>query len=196
VQWIGGHEAYDAEYVKARFVRGNERPWKDADLTGSGVRHGETGEVWRGFDVTAKGRHWAYQPRELDKLDEAGTIYWPEKKSGWPRFKKYLDDAKGVPLRALATLPTAFLAGAGGTLGLRAFEGWAYAHSIHFTSQVNLVSYMGLFMAPFVLFVIGIDPRRWEDNYRLSPGFKADYRRVLIRWAVYTLGTFMVAYVF
>jgi DNA modification methylase len=101
--WIGGHEAYDQAYVKQRFARGDERPWKDADLTGSGVRHGETGEVWRGFDVTAKGRHWAYQPGELDKLDEAGMIYWPEKKGGWPRFKKYLDAAKGVPLQDVWT---------------------------------------------------------------------------------------------
>ncbi len=102
-QWIGGHEAYDAAYIKQRFARGDERPWKDADLTGSGVRHGETGEVWRGFDVTAKGRHWGYPPSELDKLDEAGLIYWPEKKRGWPRFKKYLDTAKGVPLQDVWT---------------------------------------------------------------------------------------------
>lgn len=103
MRWIGGHEAYDAAYIKQRFARGDDRPWKDADLTGSGVRHGETGEVWRGFDVTAKGRHWAYQPRELEKLDEAGLIYWPEKKGGWPRFKKYLDTAKGVPLQDVWT---------------------------------------------------------------------------------------------
>jgi len=103
MKWIGGYEAYDEEYIKQRFARGDDRPWKDADLTGSGVRHGETGEVWRGFDVTAKGRHWAYPPNELDKLDEAGMIYWPEKKGGWPRFKKYLDTAKGVPLQDVWT---------------------------------------------------------------------------------------------
>lgn len=62
--WIGGHQVYSADYLEQRFARGGERPWKDADLTGSGVRHGETGEVWRGFDVTAKGRHWAYPPDE------------------------------------------------------------------------------------------------------------------------------------
>jgi len=99
MKWIGGHEAYGESYIKQRFARGDERPWKDADLTGSGIRHGETGEVWRGFDVTAKGRHWAYPPSELDSLDAAGSIYWPEKKGGWPRFKKYLDKAKGVPLQ-------------------------------------------------------------------------------------------------
>jgi DNA modification methylase len=103
MQWIGGFQEYDDDYVKQRFARGDERPWKDADLTGSGIRHGETGEVWRGFDVTAKGRHWAYPPTELDRLDAAGMIYWPEKKGGWPRFKKYLNDAKGVPLQDVWT---------------------------------------------------------------------------------------------
>jgi DNA modification methylase len=103
MSWIGGFQAYGEDYVKQRFARGDERPWKDADLTGSGVRHGETGEVWRGFDVTAKGRHWAYLPSELDKLDTAGMIYWPEKKRGWPRLKKYLADAKGVPLQDVWT---------------------------------------------------------------------------------------------
>jgi hypothetical protein len=101
--WIGGHEAYDDAYLRQRFARGEERPWKDADLTGSGVRHGETGLVWRGFDVTSKGRHWAYPPNELDTLDAAGLIYWPDKQGGWPRFKKYLDTAKGVPLQDVWT---------------------------------------------------------------------------------------------
>jgi site-specific DNA-methyltransferase (adenine-specific) len=36
----------------------------DADgLTGDGVRHGDSGESWRGIDVTAKGRHWANTDR-------------------------------------------------------------------------------------------------------------------------------------
>lgn len=99
MKWIGGFEAYGDDYIKQRFSRGEERPWKDADLTGSGTRNGETGEVWRGFDVTAKGRHWAYPPSELEKMDAAGMIYWPTKKGGWPRQKKYLDAAKGVPLQ-------------------------------------------------------------------------------------------------
>jgi site-specific DNA-methyltransferase (adenine-specific) len=103
MNWIGGYQAYDEAYVKQRFARGEDKPWKDADLTGSGVRHGETGEVWRGFDVTAKGRHWAYPPSELDQLDAQGLIYWPEKTGGWPRLKKYLDDAKGVPLQDVWT---------------------------------------------------------------------------------------------
>jgi hypothetical protein len=53
-KWNGGYQAYDAEYVRQRFARGGDRPWKDADLTGAGIRRGETGKPWRGFDPTKK----------------------------------------------------------------------------------------------------------------------------------------------
>lgn len=101
--WNSLCQPYDDSYIAQRFKRGGERPWKDADITGAGVRHGETGNVWRGFDVTAKGRHWAVPPVELDKLDAEGKIYWPEKKDGWPRLKKYLDEAGGIPLQDVWT---------------------------------------------------------------------------------------------
>lgn len=68
-----------------------------SDLTGEGVRHGETGKPWRGFDPTSKQRHWARPPAELDKLDEEGRIYWPEG-GGQPRIKRYLDDQEGVQI--------------------------------------------------------------------------------------------------
>jgi hypothetical protein len=79
MRWVGSYQSYDEEYVQQRFARGGERPWKDADLTGAGIRHGETGLSWQGFDVTAKGRHWAYPPSGLDRLDKEGLIYWPTK---------------------------------------------------------------------------------------------------------------------
>ncbi|MDE3042625.1 MAG: restriction endonuclease [Nitrospirota bacterium] len=99
MNWIGGNQSYEEAYVDQRFRMEEERPWKDADLTGAGIRHGETGRPWRGFDVTAKGRHWAYPPSELDKMDADGLIYWPKKKGGWPRLRKYLDQTKGIPLQ-------------------------------------------------------------------------------------------------
>jgi DNA modification methylase len=101
--WRGGHQGYDESYVRQRFSRGGGRPWKDADLTGAGVRYGETGEVWRGFDITAKGRHWAYPPTELDRLDAEGRIYWPNARGGWPRLRVYLDETKGVSLQDVWT---------------------------------------------------------------------------------------------
>jgi DNA modification methylase len=103
MQWNTVDQPYDADYVRQRFARGDERPWKDADLTGSGVRHGETGETWRGFNPTSKGRHWAYPPTELDRLDAEGHIYWPKKDGAWPRYKRYLDEARGVPAQDVWT---------------------------------------------------------------------------------------------
>jgi DNA modification methylase len=99
MKWIGGFQEYDAEYVKKRFAKGGERPWKSENLTGAGIRHGETGEVWRGFDVTAKGRHWAFPPSVLDEMDTKGLIHWPAKVGGWPRWRQYLDEMDGLSLQ-------------------------------------------------------------------------------------------------
>jgi len=102
VEWVGGYQAYDETYVRERFNRGGERPWKDADLTGSGTRNGETGLPWRNFNPTAIGRHWGYLPSDLDQFDADGRIYWPPK-GGWPRLKRFLEDTKGIPLQDVWT---------------------------------------------------------------------------------------------
>jgi site-specific DNA-methyltransferase (adenine-specific) len=73
------------------------------DLTGAGIRHGETGQSWRGINITAKGRHWAYPPSVLEKLDAAGKVHWPKAKEGMPRLKQYLDQMLGVPLQDVWT---------------------------------------------------------------------------------------------
>jgi DNA modification methylase len=101
--WNELAQPYDDAYVQQRFARGGERPWKDADLTGAGVRRGETGQEWRGFSPTAKGRHWAYPPTELDRLDAEGLIYWPARNGSWPRLKRYLDESRGIPLQDVWT---------------------------------------------------------------------------------------------
>jgi SAM-dependent methyltransferase len=77
------------------------RRWKRSDLTGAGTRAGETGQVWRGIDVTAKGRHWGWPPRVLEELDASGRIHWPSKAGGMPRLKQYPEDMPGVPLQDL-----------------------------------------------------------------------------------------------
>jgi DNA modification methylase len=92
-------QPYEDAYIEQRFARidPDGRAWKDADITGSGVRHGETGTPWRGFNPTDKGRHWAYPPSELEEMDKKGLIYWPTKKGGWPRLKQYRETMGGVP---------------------------------------------------------------------------------------------------
>ena len=92
------------------------RRWKRGDLTGDGVRNGESGKSWRGIDVTGKGRHWALPgeaieeyglqgitnlTEKLDALDKVGAIHWPKKEDGVPRFKQYADKMPGVPLQTI-----------------------------------------------------------------------------------------------
>lgn len=82
-------------------------------LTGAGATGGESGWAWRGFDPSAKGRHWAVpgdlaeqMPPEfkdlgvlakLDALYEAGLIEIPEK-GEWPLPVRYLKPGDGQPL--------------------------------------------------------------------------------------------------
>ena len=81
-------------------------------LTGANATQGESGRPWRGFDPSAKNRHWAIpgflaeqMPPEfadlgvlakLDALYEAGLV---EIRPGaaWPTPVRYLDDEDGHP---------------------------------------------------------------------------------------------------
>lgn len=40
-----------------------------------------------------------YPPSKLDELDKDNRIYWPKTKEAWPKLKRYLNEAKGIPLQ-------------------------------------------------------------------------------------------------
>ena len=103
--WRRHYQPYDPQYVETFFDQVDDagRRYKRGDLTGAGTRGGETGHPWRGIDITAKGRHWAYLPDTLDELDGQGKIHWPAKKGGMPRLKQFEDESKGVPLQDVWT---------------------------------------------------------------------------------------------
>ena len=117
--WNPQYLPYDPEYLETFFEMRDEdgRRWKRMDLTGDGIRHGESGKSWRGIDVTAKGRHWAIPKvaaklykltgtslqERLDELDAAGAIHWPQKAGGVPRLKQYADRMPGVALQTVWT---------------------------------------------------------------------------------------------
>ena len=105
---------YAAGYVGGRFTRRDERGAHDSgDLTGPGVRTGDSGRPWMGFDPTKIGRHW--QPPKslysqlgddiahltmharLDYLLEKGYIIPPAQPGMAPRAKVYAGD--GLPLQ-------------------------------------------------------------------------------------------------
>lgn len=77
-----------------RHVDEQGRAYTHGELTAPGVRHGRSGAVWRGFDVTAIGRHWMTTVEKLDKLHADGLIYLPDNGT-WPRLVRFLDDSKG-----------------------------------------------------------------------------------------------------
>jgi DNA modification methylase len=95
--WNSPRTDYTQEYLDKyyRFDDGDGRLYWRADITGAGIRHGETGKPWRGLDVTAKGRHWAYPPAVLEEMDREGRIYWAERGSGWPQEKRFREALKG-----------------------------------------------------------------------------------------------------
>ncbi|MBR0969688.1 site-specific DNA-methyltransferase [Bradyrhizobium japonicum] len=89
---------FSDEYVASeyRYVDEKGRRFRRGDLTGAGVRYGETGLPWRGLNPTDVNRHWGNPPSELDRLDKEGLIYWPPK-GKWPHLKIFLDERNGSP---------------------------------------------------------------------------------------------------
>ena len=109
---------YTKDYVESFFKGKDKRgKYQSVALTGPGVRTGDSGKPWSGYDPTKGGRHW--QPASyvydkyhaltgddlskyplidrLDKLDSVGMIDKGKEGDNVPRYKFYLKDAPGVP---------------------------------------------------------------------------------------------------
>ncbi len=112
-QYLPLGESYVARDYRHTDDRGRYRV---GDLTGSGLRDGESGEPWGGYDPSKSGRHWgvpktgAYAQwvaanlipgyrelqgvhERLDALSDAGLIDWT--REGYPRLKRYLAGSNG-----------------------------------------------------------------------------------------------------
>jgi site-specific DNA-methyltransferase (adenine-specific) len=119
--WNEVFESYDEKYLDRfyRFEDENGR-YRIGDLTGAGVRKGDSGKAWRDYDPTTSGRHWAIptgaikragingdfealSPQDkLERLDTIGLIYWPPK-GKVPQFKRYLENDRGAPVQDMIT---------------------------------------------------------------------------------------------
>lgn len=120
--WNQQHTAYDERYIAKNYRYVDERTGKRyrvSDLTGPGIRHGPSGQPWRGYDPSKVNRHWqppsycynkykeitgedlAQYPllERLDRLDKVGLIHWPQKEGGMPGHKRFLEDVPGVPYK-------------------------------------------------------------------------------------------------
>ena len=117
--WNDVRQPRDVESLERAYPSQDERGrFRAADLTAANIRFGESGNPWRRYDITARGRHWAvpmkilseaYPARNLselttqqrlDLLDDAGLVYWPPK-GKMPGLKRYLDKSKGVAIQEL-----------------------------------------------------------------------------------------------
>ncbi|MDD2815899.1 MAG: site-specific DNA-methyltransferase [Thiotrichaceae bacterium] len=101
---------YSDKYAEVFKYQDDFGKYKRADLTGSGVRNGLSGDVWKGYNPTEKGRHWATPnnlkglfdiPAELnlleilDFLDEKGVIIHAKSKGSLPSYKNYESVSQG-----------------------------------------------------------------------------------------------------
>lgn len=108
-------EAFNRSDERGEYTRG--------DLTGPGVRGGESGDPWRGFNPTTRARHWAvpltgtyaeyiesfipnYRDtssvhQRLDSLEANGFIHWT--RNGNPQLKRYLIPNAGMPPQSIWT---------------------------------------------------------------------------------------------
>jgi DNA modification methylase len=103
--WNQQYVPHSEEYLRTKYRYFDEagRCYRLDNLTAAGVRHGRSGEPWRGRDPTAKGYHWKFGVDRLDELDKEGRIYWPSKPDGIPQYKRYLDEVHGVALQDVWT---------------------------------------------------------------------------------------------
>ena len=106
--------AYSDRFYRHKDAKGRYRV---DNLTGPGVRDGDTGQPWRKIDPADRNRHWESPPdralpewfvfpdgyadmparERLDVLDAQDLIYWPPRGS-MPAFKRYLTPASGAPV--------------------------------------------------------------------------------------------------
>jgi site-specific DNA-methyltransferase (adenine-specific) len=100
-----GVRPYTKAYIEDRFKFHDLRGRYQLNyLTGPGIRHGESGLEWRGFNPTSAGRHWAIpaslrqylsgkETKTISVLEELlaqELIVFPKKKGGQPMYKQYV----------------------------------------------------------------------------------------------------------
>lgn len=102
--WNPQYHPYDEAYLASHYRNkdANGDSYTLSDLTAAGIRNGSSGRPWHGFEPADKGNHWKFTIEHLEELDARGRIYWPTN-GGWPRYKRYLKEQKGVPLQDVWT---------------------------------------------------------------------------------------------
>jgi site-specific DNA-methyltransferase (adenine-specific)/adenine-specific DNA-methyltransferase len=86
---------YDEDYIETYYNRICDKTGKrfqSADLVG----HKGVNPIYEWHGIS---RPWRFPKHRLDELDAEGRIFWTN--NGFPRLKRYLDDARGMPASSL-----------------------------------------------------------------------------------------------
>jgi DNA modification methylase len=114
--WNSPKRPFMKGHIEENFIhdkKGYKTDYYGNVLTGSGIRGGESGKTWKGFNPTIKSRHWAVpgallsdldedlrgltQHQKLDRLFELGMITITEGEA-WPMYERYLKPTDGQAL--------------------------------------------------------------------------------------------------
>jgi len=115
--WNKIYKDYSDSYKENFFKYEDEKgKYRLVILTGMGTSKGESGKEWKGYNPSAKGRHWSPPLRVrkelrisedagvieiLDEMEKAGRIVWS--KNGVPSIKQYLTEIEGTSLQNIWT---------------------------------------------------------------------------------------------
>lgn len=92
--WNQIYQPYDEKYVEQyyRYTDENGRRFMSGDLGAAGLKGGGYNYEWKGIK-----RIWRLPIESMQQLDNEGHIFYT--KNGIPRRKRYLDEAKGLPIQ-------------------------------------------------------------------------------------------------
>lgn len=95
--WNKIYTPYSEEYIKRyyKFTDKRGRFWTD-NISAKGLQGGGYDFEYRGIRMK-----WRFPEHRIKELDADDRIYWPTRKGSLPKIKRYLDDAKGIPLQDL-----------------------------------------------------------------------------------------------
>ncbi len=114
------HRPRFRKYIESHYRHtDDEGRYRLSDLTGEGMRDGDSGKEWKGYNPTAKNRHWAIPSyiyefieddishlpllKKLDHLFALDLIEFPEKDGGQPQIKRWESVGEGNPVQDLWT---------------------------------------------------------------------------------------------
>ena len=97
--WNGAWQPLNASQIERDYRYEDERgKYQPTSLTTQGLSGG-------GYEYEFHGHNgpWRYPEDRMRELEEEGRIWLPRKAGGWPRYKRYLTESRGIAARDVIT---------------------------------------------------------------------------------------------